>query len=209
MYSNTSIERHGESVSESNLPPESWRPLFDRAGIEFGYRPLAKRAGLTHTRVHRLVRGGGTTNDAIDKVAEALRVKASKVRELRGEAAVEIEPFILPDEAGRLTDMERSVIRQMVRALLDARELGSEDTSTQDTQGDPQTHGSPGADGASNTRAGNAGADKPDALISGDQGSRDDYDLARRTGITEYEWRMANEPQPENENQDTGTNDPA
>lgn len=209
MYSNTSIERHGESVSESNLPPESWRPLFDRAGIEFGYRPLAKRAGLTHTRVHRLVRGGGTTNDAIDKVAEALRVKASKVRELRGEAAVEIEPFTLPDEAGRLTDMERSVIRQMVRALLDARELGSEDTSTQGTQGDPQTHGSPGADGASNTRAGNAGADKPDALISGDQGSRDDYDLARRTGITEYEWRMANEPQPENENQDTGTNDPA
>ena len=209
MYSNTSIERHGESVSESNLPPESWRPLFDRAGIEFGYRPLAKRAGLTHTRVHRLVRGGGTTNDAIDKVAEALRVKASKVRELRGEAAVEIEPFILPDEAGRLTDMERSVIRQMVRALLDARELGSEDTSTQDTPGNPQIDGEAGPRRTPNTRAGNAGADKPDALISGDQGSRDDYDLARRTGITEYEWRMANEPQPENENQDTGTNDPA
>lgn len=178
MYSNTSIERHGESVSESNLPPESWRPLFDRAGIEFGYRPLAKRAGLTHTRVHRLVRGGGTTNDAIDKVAEALRVKASKVRELRGEAAVEIEPFTLPDEAGRLTDMERSVIRQMVRALLDARELGSEDTSTQDTQGDPQTHGSPGADGASNTRAGNAGADKVVTLPRKNQAERVDLPRA-------------------------------
>ena len=57
--------------------------------------------------------------------------------------------------------------------------------------------------------AATAATDKPQSLIGKDQGSRDDYDLARRTGVTEHEWRMANEPQPENENQDTGTNDPA
>lgn len=112
-------------MSESNLPPERWRPLFDKAGIEFGYRPLATRAGLTHTRVHRLIRGGGTTDDAIQRVAGALGVKASKVRELRGEPAVEREPFILPDDAGRLSSRERDVIRAMVRALLDAREFGN------------------------------------------------------------------------------------
>lgn len=108
-------------MSESNLPPESWRPLFDKANIEFGYRPLATRAGLTPTRVHRLIRGGGTTNEAIKQVAEALRVNESRVRELRGEAAVEIKPFTLPDDAGWLNDNEREVIRSMVRALLDAR----------------------------------------------------------------------------------------
>lgn len=169
MYSNTSIERHGESVSESNLPPESWRPLFDRAGIEFGYRPLAKRAGLTHTRVHRLVRGGGTTTDAIDKVAEALRVKASKVRELRGEVAVEIEPFTLPDEAGRLTDTERSVIRQMVRALLDARELGHEDITQQRTSTPSTVDRSAGSGKESGTPPMNAG-DKPADLTQANQG---------------------------------------
>ena len=109
-------------MSEPNLPPERWRPLFDRAGIEFGYRPLAARAGMTHTRVHRLIRGGGTTDAAIQQVADALGVKASVVRELRGEPAVEREPFTLPDDAGRLTHDERTVIRAMVRALLDARD---------------------------------------------------------------------------------------
>lgn len=110
------------SVSEANLPPEAWRPLFDEANIEFGYRPLATRAGLTPTRVHRLVRGGGTTDEAIRQVADALGVKESKVRELRGEPAVEIKPFTLPDDAGRLTHNERNVIRAMVRALLEARD---------------------------------------------------------------------------------------
>ena len=77
---------------------------------------------MTHTRVHRLIRGGGTTDAAIQQVADALGVKASVVRELRGEPAVEREPFTLPDDAGRLTHDERTVIRAMVRALLDARD---------------------------------------------------------------------------------------
>lgn len=125
-------------VSESNLPPESWRPLFDRAGIEFGYRPLATRSGMTHSRVHRLIKGGGTTNEAIKQIAEALGVQASKIRELRGEAAVEVEPFTLPDEAGRLTDGERAVIRSMVRALLNARDGHAERDAAQEqgTQGE-------------------------------------------------------------------------
>lgn len=116
---------------------------------------------------------------------------------------------MLPPGADRLTDDQRDVVLAVVRALAAKVGATDEDTSTQDTPGDPQIDGKAGTRGTPNTRAGNAGADKPEALIGGDQGSRDDYDLARRTGITEYEWRMANEPQPENENQDTGTNDPA
>ncbi|QYC53719.1 immunity repressor [Gordonia phage Leroy] len=127
-------------VSESNLPPETWRPLFDKAGIEFGYRPLAARAGMTHTRVHRLIRGGGTTDAAIEQVAEALGVRASKIRELRGESAEVREPFTLPDDAGRLNHDERNVIRSMVRALLDARDRNA----TQPTDTPAEEQGTPG-----------------------------------------------------------------
>lgn len=107
---------------DSNLPPEQWRSLFDEADIEFGYRPLATKIGTTHTRVRRVLRGAGTSEAALRQVADALKVPVAKVRELRGEPAVEMEPFTLPDDAGRLTDNERDVIRAMVRALLDARD---------------------------------------------------------------------------------------
>ncbi|OCH80351.1 hypothetical protein A9310_21665 [Gordonia sp. UCD-TK1] len=96
---------------------------------------------MTHTRVHRLIRGGGTTDAAIQQVADALGVKASVIRELRGEPAVEREPFTLPDDAGRLTHDERNVIRAMVRALLDARDRHV--TQPSDTPAEEQ--GTPGA----------------------------------------------------------------
>lgn len=51
-----------------SLPPEQWRPMFDAIGCEFGYRPLAKRIGMDHTRLRRLIRGGGTSADAIHQV---------------------------------------------------------------------------------------------------------------------------------------------
>lgn len=110
-------------VSDTNLPPEQWRPLFDAIGVEFGYRPLANRIGMDHTRLRRLLRGGGTSADAVQQVADAFRVSAATVRELRGEGRdAALEPFTLPDDAGKLNDNERNVIRAMVRALLDARD---------------------------------------------------------------------------------------
>lgn len=137
------------TVSDSNLPPEAWRTLFDKAGIEFGYRPLAARAGLTHTRVRRLILGGGATDEAIQQVADTLGVKGSVIRELRGEPAIEVEPFTLPDDAGRLTHDERNVVRAVVRALLDARDRHAtasptassppaEESGTQGSEGEDQ-----------------------------------------------------------------------
>ncbi|MBY4381821.1 helix-turn-helix domain-containing protein [Rhodococcus fascians] len=162
-------------------------------------------------------------------LAEVLEIPLEKIREAAGVPIGETDPYMPPPEANRLSLNQRQAIDQLIRAIVrpvyevevTASGEGTatatvtvvgeshEDTSTQDTPRNPPTDGEAGPRRTPNTRAGNAGADKPDALISGDQGSRDDYDLARRTGITEYEWRMANEPQPENENQDTGTNDPA
>ena len=120
-------------MSESNLPPERWRSLFDKAGIEFGYRPLATRAGLTPTRVHRLIRGGGTTPEAVKQVADALGVDASEIRALRDEPE-DVDPFILPVDAGRLTHDERDVVRAVVRALLDARDRNEQPAAVETTQ---------------------------------------------------------------------------
>lgn len=141
----------------------SRRPLFDGAGIEFGYRPLATRAGLTHTRVHRLLRGGGTTDEAIQLVADAFGVKSSKVRELRGEPAVEVEPFTLPDDAGRLTHDERNVVRAVVRALLDARDRhAAQPTTPADPPAEaPRTPGTK----VEKTRAGDRPADPGGELV--------------------------------------------
>ncbi|MDQ0283797.1 hypothetical protein [Rhodococcoides fascians] len=43
------------------------------------------------------------------------------------------------------------------------------------------------------------------ALTREDQGAQPDYDLARRKGETESEWRRRTQPQPEDENQDSPT----
>ncbi|WP_336794201.1 hypothetical protein [Gordonia malaquae] len=110
-------------MSTSGLPPEQWRPYFDAIGVEFGYRPLAARADMNHNRLRRVLRGSGTSEDSLRQVADALGISVAKLRELRGEPAAEFEPFILPDEAGKLTDAERDVVRRVVRALLAARHL--------------------------------------------------------------------------------------
>lgn len=128
-------------VSESNLPPERWRPLFDAIDVEFGYRPLANKIGMDHTRLRRCLLGGGTSAETVQKVADAFGVDPGRVRELRGEGRdAVVEPFTLPDDAGRLTHDERNVIRSMVRALLDARDRHA--TQPSDTPAEEQ--GTPG-----------------------------------------------------------------
>ncbi len=110
-------------MSETKLPPEPWRPLYVKLGVEFGYRPLATRLGMEHSTVARVLKGDSSSKPSIQKVADAFGITVARVHELRGEsAALAYPPFILPDEAGRLNDKERRVIRAVIRALLDAKE---------------------------------------------------------------------------------------
>ncbi|QGJ87587.1 immunity repressor [Gordonia phage Faith5x5] len=125
-------------VSESNLPPEHWRPFFDAINVEFGYRPLANKIGMDHTRLRRCLLGGGTSAETVQKVADVFGIDPGRVRELRGEGRdAAVEPFTLPDDAGRLTHDERNVIRAMVRALLDARDRHATPTDSSATSGTP------------------------------------------------------------------------
>ncbi|WP_336790363.1 hypothetical protein [Gordonia malaquae] len=119
-------------MSEQRLPDEKWRSLFDRAGIEFGYRPLAAKAGIEYTRARRVLIGLGTTDAAVSAVASAFGVTPDAVRKVRGESR-SVVPFTLPDDAGRLNDKERDVIRAMVRALLDAKDSRHAEQPATDT----------------------------------------------------------------------------
>ena len=154
-------------MSDPKLPPEQWRPLFDKIGVEFGYRPLATRINMDHTKVRRILRGDRTSHEAIKELADGLGIDPTEVYRLRGEEPV--EPFTLPDEAGRLTGSERRVIRAMVRALLDARDRDNavEATQEQDAPGE---------------------ADPNEKADAGDP-REEDYDLAARDtgGISEGE----------------------
>ena len=146
-------------MGDPKLPPEQWRPLFDKIGVEFGYRPLATRINMDHTKVRRILRGDRTSHEAIKELADGLGIDPTEVYRLRGEEPV--EPFTLPDEAGRLTGSERRVIRAMVRALLDARDRDNavEATQEQDAPGE---------------------ADPNEKTDAGDPRDPDDYDLAGR-----------------------------
>ncbi len=110
-------------MSESKLPPEPWRPLYRRLGVEFGYRPLATRIGMEHSTLARVLKGERSSKASIQKVADAFGISVEQVHKLRGESAAHAySPFVLPDEAGRLNDKERRAIRAVIRALLDAKE---------------------------------------------------------------------------------------
>lgn len=122
-------------MSDPKLPPEQWRPLFDKIGVEFGYRPLATRIDMDHTKVRRILRGDRTSHEAIKDLADGIGVDPAEVYRLRGEEP--IEPFTLPDEAGRLTGSERRVIRAMVQALLHARESSGHAVDTTPQPGAP------------------------------------------------------------------------
>lgn len=170
-------------MSDSNLPPEQWRPLFDTIGVEFGYRPLANHMDMDHTRLRRLLLGGGTSEDALQQVADVFRVPVSRVRELRGEAAVERKPFTLPDDAGRLTERERDVIRSMVRVLLEARESGRDMEAAQEQDASTQGRQAQKTDGRSADEVRLKGlapgkySRKKKAAVRGDEDGHEDQQL--------------------------------
>lgn len=128
-------------MSDPQLPPEQWRPLFEKINVEFGYRPLGTYLDMDHTRLRRLLLGGGTSETAIRRVAEGFEVTPDVIRELRGDFASGIMPFTLPDDAGRLTESERDVVRSMVRALLNARDGKNEPTTAPGTSEAPRAQG--------------------------------------------------------------------
>jgi transcriptional regulator with XRE-family HTH domain len=94
-------------------------------------------------------------------------------------------------------------------SAIDRRAGSGAESSKPPIVADPSTMRSAAAKLGNRARTVRSGDDKPSPLTVPDQGSKPDYELAARTGETEYQFRKRTEPQPEDENQDDGSTDPA
>lgn len=111
--------------------PTQWQPHFDAKQIE-GYRELGRKAQIDWTRARRVVIGGGTTDEAVRAVADALGIPARKVWELRDQPVP--APFVLPDQAGHLNRRERDAILAIVNSLIESKGLDSSPDSLDNRQ---------------------------------------------------------------------------
>lgn len=117
--------------------PDQWLPLFDDVELKVSYRALAARAGLEYTAARRVLLGLGTTHETIAAVARAFEVHPDEVYRLRGEPPV--RPFTLPDDAGRLNQVERDAVLAVVNAILGAK--GESNAVEVAPESDAQTQG--------------------------------------------------------------------
>lgn len=121
------------NMNDRGIPPQ-WQPYFDAKQIE-GYRELGRKAQIEWTRARRVVIGGGTTDEAVQAVAEALGIPPRKVWELRGQPVP--APFVLPDQAGHLNRRERDAILAIVNALIESKGIESLDKPQRAPTDDP------------------------------------------------------------------------
>ena len=104
--------------------PEKWEPIFAAAGVRFSYRGLADAANRDTSLVIRVLDGVNVEPDAIDDVAEALKISPERLKELRGDP--QLDPFTLPPEADQLNKAEREAVKGVVRAILRAKGLSDD-----------------------------------------------------------------------------------
>ncbi|MFA4080529.1 hypothetical protein ONA92_02285 [Mycobacteroides salmoniphilum] len=110
------------SIDNPRDVPEQWRAAFDRKGIEFTFRALeSKVPGVALNTIIRALSGEGKTSERVIRaISTALGITTERFYELRGEPVR--EPFILPSRANQLSGPERAVVRDVINAILDARD---------------------------------------------------------------------------------------
>ncbi|MDF1603356.1 hypothetical protein [Nocardioides sp. YIM 152315] len=104
----------------SNELPGRWGELLAPKGIH-SYRDLAAKIGVSHGTAHRLVTGGKTSPETINRAGDALfGGDRNQVLRLRGSARRDYGDWSLPPEASQLTEEQRRAILAVVRAMLPA-----------------------------------------------------------------------------------------
>lgn len=102
--------------------PQRWRPYFERAEIS-SWRELSRRVDMAVGVVQGVILGTRrSTDEAIDRVAEALGVSVDVIYRLRGEPTD--EPFVLPRKANRLNFQQRQAILAVIDGMLNQPEPG-------------------------------------------------------------------------------------
>lgn len=84
------------------------------------YNRLGGKIGVSPETVRRLVLGIGRSDDAtMRKVATALDVPITRIREWAATAVGTEKPFELPPEASRLSPRQQDAVLSVVRAMLE------------------------------------------------------------------------------------------
>lgn len=101
----------------SNDIPRSWHPYLERKGIPVSYRGLSAKAGLSHEAARRVIRGWSVRQASITLVADALGIDPEVVRELRGEAPSQVEPWEPPAVSSLLSHDEREALSRLISLM--------------------------------------------------------------------------------------------
>ncbi len=92
---------------------------MDRRGID-SERRLAVAAGLSPTTVNLVFRRRVATETTLAKLAAALGVPVTVLREAAGLPRGELGPYIPPPESGQLGQQQRDMIDDLILALVAA-----------------------------------------------------------------------------------------
>ncbi len=102
----------------SNLLNDSNRERLSGRGIQAIAQ--ARGARVTNTSISKYLRGEPETpsEKVLQAFSVALGIPMTRLREAAGVRAGEPEPFILPENANRLTARQRELILHTIRVLL-------------------------------------------------------------------------------------------
>ena len=99
--------------------PQEWKVLMDRKGYS-SLRRLAEAAGLGHTTVNRVVlsRGYETTEEVLQRIADALNVDYTTVYRLAGRGVPVAQKWQPPASSARLTREQREVLERLIETMV-------------------------------------------------------------------------------------------
>lgn len=115
----------------SNELPGLWGFALGPKGVH-SYRDVAAKVGISAGTAHRLMTGGATSGDTVNKVADALfDGDRDAVWKLRGSSRRDYGDWSLPAEASLLSPAQRDAIRELIQVMVPEETAGSEATVTE------------------------------------------------------------------------------
>ena len=116
--------------------PGKWADLLIKAGFTdrrngaASLRRLGEASGVNVSTVSRLVIKGKVLTDAnMQKIADALKVPVEELHRLA--TGVTAKPMTLPMGTEKLTEREKQALAEIIRALVNSKEHGDVDNSSE------------------------------------------------------------------------------
>ena len=99
--------------------------LIRQAVPDDSRREIARKTGVAPETINRIMRDEGDPDAAtVDKIALALKIDVQKAREAVAKPRGEVVPYTPPAEANLLSDHQRRLIDEVIRAIVATRGAG-------------------------------------------------------------------------------------